>query len=210
MNIRTDSFEAFEGGRSVMMRYTQKVRTRAMLRVLLTVLVLAAVLGFVSTGAADQGTAQAADPSVTIDLVAHDIAFNTSKITVPAGAEVTVHFKNEDAGIPHNFAVYETRAAEHAIFRGNHRAELHHLPFHGAERTGNVLFPLRRAPHDHEWNFRGDKGLKRSVGALYFFNRCLSRLFAAGNVLKGKNIHRRGKTPSSRFLRSVRCSVQNT
>jgi plastocyanin len=118
MNIRTDSFEAFEGGRSVMMRYTQKVRTRAMLRVLLTVLVLAAVLGFVSTGAADQGTAQAADPSVTIDLVAHDIAFNTSKITVPAGAEVTVHFKNEDAGIPHNFAVYETRAAEHAIFRG--------------------------------------------------------------------------------------------
>jgi plastocyanin len=57
-------------------------------------------------------------PSVTIDLVAHDIAFNLSTITVLAGAAVTVNFTNEDSGIPHNFAVYETSAAQHAIFQG--------------------------------------------------------------------------------------------
>jgi plastocyanin len=57
-------------------------------------------------------------PSVTIDLIAHDIAFNLSTITVPAGAAVTVKFTNEDSGIPHNFAVYETSAAQHAIFQG--------------------------------------------------------------------------------------------
>ena len=57
-------------------------------------------------------------PSTTINLVAHNIAFNTSTITVPAGAEVTVNFDNQDANIPHNFAVYETQAAQKAIFQG--------------------------------------------------------------------------------------------
>jgi plastocyanin len=57
-------------------------------------------------------------PSVTIDLVAHNIAFDLSTITVPAGAAVTVNFTNEDSGIPHNFAVYETSAAQQAIFQG--------------------------------------------------------------------------------------------
>jgi outer membrane protein assembly factor BamB/plastocyanin len=62
------------------------------------------------------------DPSgkdVTIDLIAKNIAYNRSTITVPAGANVTVNFDNQDASIPHNFAVYETPAAEKVIFRGD-------------------------------------------------------------------------------------------
>ena len=57
-------------------------------------------------------------PSATINLVANNIAFNTSTITVPAGSDVTVNFDNQDANIPHNFAVYETQSAQKTIFQG--------------------------------------------------------------------------------------------
>jgi plastocyanin len=53
-----------------------------------------------------------------VNLAAKNIAFNTSTITVPAGANVTVNFDNQDSGIPHNFAVYETSAAQNTIFKG--------------------------------------------------------------------------------------------
>jgi plastocyanin len=56
--------------------------------------------------------------SVTIGLAAHNIAYNVSTITVPAGAQVTVDFDNEDSGIPHNFAVYDSPAAQTVIFKG--------------------------------------------------------------------------------------------
>ncbi len=59
-----------------------------------------------------------AGQSVTVGLTAQNIAFNTSTITVPAGANVTVNFDNEDAGIPHNFALYDSSAAQNTIFRG--------------------------------------------------------------------------------------------
>jgi plastocyanin len=53
-----------------------------------------------------------------IYLMAKNIAFNKSTITVPAGANVTVHFDNEDSGTPHNFAVYDSSAASKTIFQG--------------------------------------------------------------------------------------------
>jgi cytochrome c oxidase subunit II len=56
--------------------------------------------------------------SVTIQLLAHNIAFNLSTITVPPGAQVTVNFNNEDSGVPHNFSVYESPAAQKVIFQG--------------------------------------------------------------------------------------------
>jgi hypothetical protein len=56
--------------------------------------------------------------AVTVDLVAHNIAYNTSLITVPACANVTVHFDNQDPGTPHNFAVYTNSQATSAIFQG--------------------------------------------------------------------------------------------
>jgi plastocyanin len=56
--------------------------------------------------------------NVTIDLIAKNIAFNTSTITVPAGAYVTIHFDNQDTYIPHNFAVYTNASATTMIFQG--------------------------------------------------------------------------------------------
>jgi plastocyanin len=48
--------------------------------------------------------------AVTINIKAKNIAFDMSSITVPAGAEVTINFDNQDSGIPHNVAVYENLA----------------------------------------------------------------------------------------------------
>lgn len=65
-----------------------------------------------------QNLSSAAPQSVTVDLTAENIAFDKSTITVPAGARVTVNFNNRDSGVPHNFAVYETKDAEKVIFSG--------------------------------------------------------------------------------------------
>ena len=62
--------------------------------------------------------ASAADPSVTINLTAQNISFDTNRIQVPAGGSVTVKFTNRDGGVPHNFAVYESSAAKKTIFKG--------------------------------------------------------------------------------------------
>jgi len=65
-------------------------------------------------------------PSVSFDLVAENMSFNMSTITVPAGSVVTIHFFNRESGgssqvtgIAHNFAVYETSAAKETIFSGD-------------------------------------------------------------------------------------------
>ncbi len=59
----------------------------------------------------------AGNQSITVDLTAQNVAFDTSTIAVPAGAEVTVQFTNLDS-VPHNFAVYETSQANEPIFVG--------------------------------------------------------------------------------------------
>ncbi len=56
--------------------------------------------------------------TATINLIAQNIAFNLSTITVPAGAQVTVNFNNMDAQVPHNFAVYTNSSATTPIFVG--------------------------------------------------------------------------------------------
>ncbi|MDK2916162.1 MAG: hypothetical protein PWR25_719 [Euryarchaeota archaeon] len=64
-------------------------------------------------------TGVAGGGATTIDLTAENIAFDTSTITVPAGAEVTVNFNNMDDGTPHNFAVYTDSSAAEEIFVGD-------------------------------------------------------------------------------------------
>jgi plastocyanin len=55
---------------------------------------------------------------VDVYLQARNIAFNKSTISVPAGSTVSVHFDNQDQGIPHNFAVYTNSQATNKIFSG--------------------------------------------------------------------------------------------
>ncbi|MDV2482473.1 hypothetical protein F8E02_10765 [Methanoculleus sp. Wushi-C6] len=53
-----------------------------------------------------------------MNLTAADFAFDTEAITVPAGAVVTVFFRNEDQGIPHNLAVYDSSLRSERFFMG--------------------------------------------------------------------------------------------
>jgi plastocyanin len=57
--------------------------------------------------------------TTTINLTALNIAFDTSTITVPAGAHVVMNFDNQDAGIAHNFALYTDSSATQKIFVGD-------------------------------------------------------------------------------------------
>lgn len=57
--------------------------------------------------------------SVTVEIAAEHVAFDTDTITVPAGAEVTIAFDNRDNGIPHNVSVYTDSSAAEEIFVGD-------------------------------------------------------------------------------------------
>ncbi len=59
-----------------------------------------------------------APPSTTVNLIAKNIAFDASVITVPAGQTITVNFDNQDQSVPHNFAVYADQFATTPIFVG--------------------------------------------------------------------------------------------
>jgi cytochrome c oxidase subunit 2 len=70
------------------------------------------------SSSANTSSSPPADSHVMIELVAQNIAFDKSTITVPAGVEVMINFDNKDNGVPHNFAVYKTSAAQDKIFSG--------------------------------------------------------------------------------------------
>ncbi|HTY14932.1 MAG TPA: cupredoxin domain-containing protein [Methanoregulaceae archaeon] len=71
-----------------------------------------------ATGTVAPASAPGAGPGVTLPIAAKNVLFNVTSITVPAGATVTVYFDNQDAGIPHNFAVYTNQQATTKIFVG--------------------------------------------------------------------------------------------
>jgi glucose/arabinose dehydrogenase/plastocyanin len=60
-------------------------------------------------------------PSATwpVTLTARNFTFDTDRITVPAGSTVTMTFINNDAGVPHNFALYTDKTAATKIFAGD-------------------------------------------------------------------------------------------
>ncbi|MDD1674184.1 MAG: cupredoxin domain-containing protein [Methanomicrobiales archaeon] len=63
-------------------------------------------------------TATTTSSPVTVSIAAKNIAFNTHSISVPRGAQVTVHFDNQDQGIQHNIAFYTSSAATQSIYVG--------------------------------------------------------------------------------------------
>ncbi|WP_442919434.1 cupredoxin domain-containing protein, partial [Methanoculleus sp.] len=56
--------------------------------------------------------------ATTVNITAQDNAFDLETVTVPAGANVTMGFDNQDGGIPHNVAVYNSPARAEEIFVG--------------------------------------------------------------------------------------------
>jgi plastocyanin len=72
-----------------------------------------------ATTIAPTSTPTTASQTVPITLTAKNITFDTKTITVPAGSTVVMTFINDDAGIPHNFALYTDSSATTRIFAGD-------------------------------------------------------------------------------------------
>ncbi len=61
--------------------------------------------------------ASAGSNSIVVNIMAQNRTFNTSTITVPAGAQVTINFDNQDSGIRHDVAFYTDSSASNTIYR---------------------------------------------------------------------------------------------
>ena len=80
--------------------------------------------------------------TVTIELIAKHKAFNLKTMTVPAGANVVINFHNEDALIPHNFALYTDSSAQTEIYKGKVALVKKHLvyKFNAPSQPGTYFF----------------------------------------------------------------------
>ena len=59
-----------------------------------------------------------APPSSQINIVAHNVSWDTKCIGVPAGQPFTVTMKNDDNGIDHNFSIYDGPSMKKNLFKG--------------------------------------------------------------------------------------------
>jgi plastocyanin len=53
-----------------------------------------------------------------LTVTAKSLAFDTKEIDLPAGQPTTITFDNQDAGVPHNIAIYTDSSASKALFQG--------------------------------------------------------------------------------------------
>jgi len=84
-------------------------------------IVLTVLLTLVAGCAAKTTPSSTPSPSTSgnnITITAAGMAFDTSTISVSAGAHVTITFHNNDSGIPHNMAFYTSSAATTVIYQG--------------------------------------------------------------------------------------------
>jgi plastocyanin len=54
-----------------------------------------------------------------LQISASNSAFDPKTLTAPAGQAFSIAFKNNDAGLPHNVAIYTDATASTNLFRGN-------------------------------------------------------------------------------------------
>lgn len=99
-------------------------------------------LGLLLTILCSWVAAAAESGTFTVTLTAKGLAFDQTTVTVPAGAAVTLHFVNDDSGIPHNVAIYETSAAAKVIFQGKRITGLQAIDytFTAPSRPGTYFF----------------------------------------------------------------------
>ena len=70
-----------------------------------------------ASAGASASAAPSANPNATVvDISASGIAFSTDKLTAPADKAFTIHFDNQDAGVPHNVDIKDSTGAE--LFKG--------------------------------------------------------------------------------------------
>lgn len=70
-------------------------------------------------GAAPEEGEEAAGAPTSVEISAKDIAFDTDELTLAADTQTEITFENNDSGIPHNVAIYESEAAQDDVFVGD-------------------------------------------------------------------------------------------
>ncbi|MHB8107346.1 MAG: cupredoxin domain-containing protein [Candidatus Cryosericum sp.] len=83
-----------------------------------SILVALIVLVGLVAGCAAKATPGTTTGGNTFTVTAAGMAFDTSTITVSAGAHLTITFVNNDNGVPHNMAFYTSSAATTIIYQG--------------------------------------------------------------------------------------------
>jgi plastocyanin len=58
------------------------------------------------------------DASEMLSIVAEDLEFDKDELTAPASTQVVLEFQNQDSGVLHNVAIYESSDAAEDIFVG--------------------------------------------------------------------------------------------
>ena len=56
--------------------------------------------------------------TVTLELRAHDLRFDTETLETAAGESFAIKLDNQDEGVPHNVGIYEDESAQEALFVG--------------------------------------------------------------------------------------------
>lgn len=79
------------------------------------------------------------DDAVSLELVAEGNSFDEDTLTVPAGAQVVLELDNRD-NVGHNFALYESEAAEDVIFQGEVVTEPTTYEFTAPDEPGTYHF----------------------------------------------------------------------
>jgi len=69
-----------------------------------------------ATGAT--GTTGGGEAGSSVTVVAENIAFDTSSISLAADVETTITLDNRDAGIQHNIAIYTDSSLSEELFNG--------------------------------------------------------------------------------------------
>jgi plastocyanin len=69
----------------------------------------------VAAGAAAPPGEMAARP---VKVTAKNVAFDMTELTFAAGQQAVIDFRNDDAGVPHNVAIYRDEQAGQVIFKG--------------------------------------------------------------------------------------------
>jgi plastocyanin len=81
---------------------------------ILYLMVLKPTLGFSST----PPTPSIPGEGAVVEITAQNLQFDRSSLTAPASQAFTLVFHNDDAGVPHNVAVYTNSSATRSLFVG--------------------------------------------------------------------------------------------
>jgi plastocyanin len=64
-----------------------------------------------------------------LTVTAKALAFDTDEIDLPAGQPTTITFDNQDAGVPHNIAVYNDSSLSETLFQGEQFPGIDNRPY---------------------------------------------------------------------------------